>query len=363
MESTKTEAAELVVNATGDQGRKNVRNIARPAQRQSPLALLERFALPILLLVIIGFFGLNPESSKLFLSAANVSVVLGNQAVITLVAIAVLFPLVAGHFDFSVGGLAVLSSVVTAAAMAHYALPIPVACLLGVASGAAIGTVNGILVARLGMNAFVSTLGMATLIGGLIQWYTGGLAIIGAARQFTAFGSGSWLGLPSVVYLVLVLVLMAWYLLTHTPYGRSLYAIGSNARAAELVGLPKARYTLLAFTISGTLAGLAGVMLAARTGGANADNGTYLLFPALAAVFLGATAIQPGRFNIVGTIIGVLFVAVSVSGLILSGAANWVDQVFNGLALLVAVGLSSYLQARRSGKRGKRGKSKSKLSP
>ena len=358
MEPTQTAAAQTVRKPPQEPecGDKPVTD--RHVLRASPLALLERFALPILLLVIIGFFALNPASSKLFFSPANVSVVLGNQAVITLVAVAVLFPLVAGHFDFSVGGLAVLSSVVTAAAMAEYSLPIPLACLLGVASGAVIGTVNGILVARFGMNAFVSTLGMATLLGGLIQWYTGGMAIIGVARSFTAFGSGTWLGLPSVVFVVIVLLLMAWYLLTNTPYGRSLYAIGSNARAAELVGLPKNRYTLLAFTISGTLAGMAGVILAARTGGANADNGTYLLFPALAAVFLGATAIQPGRFNIVGTVVGVLFVAVSVSGLILSGAANWVDQVFNGLALLVAVGLSSYLRDRRSGKRGR---SKSKL--
>lgn len=358
MEPTQTAAAEKLREAPTEQHHDKTRDTARHAPRPSPLALLERFALPILLLVIIAFFAVNPESSTLFFSTANVSVVLGNQAVITLVAVAVLFPLVAGHFDFSVGGLAVLSSVVTAAAMAQYSLPIPIACLLGVASGAVIGTVNGILVARFGMNAFVSTLGMATLLGGLIQWYTGGLAIIGVARSFTAFGSGTWLGLPSVVYVVLVLLVMAWYLLSHTPYGRSLYAIGSNARAAELVGLRKDRYTLLAFSISGTLAGLAGVILAARTGGANADNGTYLLFPALAAVFLGATAIQPGRFNIVGTVIGVLFVAVSVSGLILSGAENWVDQVFNGLALLVAVGLSSYLRDRRSGKRGR---SKSKL--
>lgn len=358
MEPTQTAAAEKLREAPTEQHHDKTRDTARHAPRPSPLALLERFALPILLLVIIAFFAVNPESSTLFFSTANVSVVLGNQAVITLVAVAVLFPLVAGHFDFSVGGLAVLSSVVTAAAMAQYSLPIPIACLLGVASGAVIGTVNGILVARFGMNAFVSTLGMATLLGGLIQWYTGGLAIIGVARSFTAFGSGTLLGLPSVVYVVLVLLVMAWYLLSHTPYGRSLYAIGSNARAAELVGLRKDRYTLLAFSISGTLAGLAGVILAARTGGANADNGTYLLFPALAAVFLGATAIQPGRFNIVGTVIGVLFVAVSVSGLILSGAENWVDQVFNGLALLVAVGLSSYLRDRRSGKRGR---SKSKL--
>ncbi|MCQ1955747.1 ABC transporter permease [Arthrobacter sp. zg-Y826] len=312
-------------------------------------AHLERFALPLLLVLIIAFFGVFPASSTVFLSGANVSVVLANQSVVTLVALALIFPLVAGHFDFSVGGIAVLSSVVTAASMAHFSLPLWLSCLFGVAVAAVVGAVNGLLVARFGMNAFVSTLGMATLLGGLIQWYTGGLAIIGVDPVFTKFGSSSWLGLPRVVFVVAVLAFLAWYLLTHTPFGRSLYAIGSNNRAAVLVGLPLRRYTQTAFCLSGTLAGLAGVILAARTGGANADNGTYLLFPALAAVFLGATAILPGRFNVVGTVFGVLFVAVSVSGLTLSGAANWVDQVFNGVALLVAVGLSSYLGRRRSG--------------
>ncbi|UPO76964.1 ABC transporter permease [Arthrobacter sp. Helios] len=320
----------------------------KPAR--TPLgAQLERFALPLLLVLIIAFFGVFPASSAVFLSTANVSVVLANQSVVTLVAIALIFPLVAGHFDFSVGGIAVMSSVVTAASMAHFALPLWLSCLLGVAAAALVGAVNGLLVARFRMNAFVSTLGMATLLGGLIQWYTGGLAIIGVDPAFTTFGSSTWLGLPRVVFVVAVLVFLAWYLLTHTPFGRSLYAIGSNNRAAVLVGLPLRRYTQTAFILSGTLAGLAGVILAARTGGANADNGTYLLFPALAAVFLGATAILPGRFNVVGTVFGVLFVAVSVSGLTLSGAANWVDQVFNGVALLVAVGLSSYLGRRRSG--------------
>jgi ribose transport system permease protein len=212
-----------------------------------------------------------------------------------------------------------------------------------------IGLLNGVLVAAFGMNSFVSTLGVATLLGGLIQWYTGGLAIIGIDPALTQFGSGNWNGIPLVIAVVVLVVAGAWYLLTQTPFGRAIYAIGSNPRAANLVGLPRQRYTLIAFAASGALAGVAGVILTARTGGANPDTGTYLLFPALAAVFLGATAINPGRFNVFGTIVGVLFVSVSVSGLTLAGAQNWVDPVFNGAALLVAVFLSSALRRRRVG--------------
>jgi ribose transport system permease protein len=260
-----------------------------------------------------------------------------------------MFPLIAGHFDFSVGAMTVLAAVVCAGTNVRLGLPLAVSILLAIGVGLTIGLINGILVARFGLNSFVSTLGMATLIGGLVQWYTGGQAIIGIDAALLQFGSRQWFGVPRVLFVVVIVAVVAWYVLGHTPFGRALYAIGSNARSADLVGLPRMNYTLLAFALSGTLAGIAGVVLTARTGGANPDAGTYLIFPALAAVFLGATAIIPGRFNVLGTVIGVLFVAVSVSGLTLAGAQNWVDAVFNGAALIIAVFVSSYLRRRRAG--------------
>jgi ribose transport system permease protein len=309
----------------------------------------ERLGLPILLALIIVFFSVFPASSRAFFSVANLTVVLANQSVIVLVAIALMFPLIAGHFDFSVGAMTVLAAVVCAGANVRLGLPLAVSILLAIVVGVTIGLVNGILVARFGLNSFVSTLGAATLIGGLVQWYTGGQAIIGIDAALLQFGSRQWIGVPRVLFVVVVVAVAAWYLLGHTPFGRALYAIGSNARSADLVGLPRTRYTLFAFAMSGLLAGIAGVVLTARTGGANPDAGTYLIFPALAAVFLGATAIIPGRFNVIGTVIGVLFVAVSVSGLTLAGAQNWVDAVFNGAALIIAVFVSSILRRRRAG--------------
>ncbi len=322
---------------------------ASATRRSGSLAAIERLALPALLVLVVLFFTVYPASREIYATSANVSVVLGNQSVVLLVAVAILFPLVAGHFDFSAGATAIFASVVAAAGMARFDLPVVVACLLALIAGVLIGTVNGLVVSRFRMNAFVSTLGMATLLGGLIQWYTGGLAIVGISQSMTDFGSASWLGLPRVVYVVAVVLIASWYVLTHTPYGRSLYALGSNERAAVLVGIPRPRYTLIAFVTASVLASIAGIIVVARTGGANADNGMSLLFPALTAAFLGTTGFQPGRFNVLGTVVGVLFVAASVSGLTLSGAHDWVDQVFNGLALLIAVGLSSYLRRRREG--------------
>ncbi|TVT10231.1 ABC transporter permease, partial [Amycolatopsis bartoniae] len=323
-----------------------------PRPPSAALHHLERLALPALLVLVVLFFSVFPVTRGLFPTTANISVVLANQSVVLLVAGALLFPLICGHFDFSAGANAVFSSVVCAAAMSRFGLPAWAACLLALAAGALVGFVNGVVVARFRMNAFVSTLGMATALNGIVQWYTGGLAIIGIDRGMTAFGSTTWLGLPLVVFVVLVVLVLAWYVLTHTPYGRSLYALGSNPRSAVLVGLPQRGYTRAAFVLSGVLAAIAGIVLTARTGGANPDSGTSLLFPALTAAFLGTTGFQPGRFNVPGTVVGVLFVAASVSGLTLSGADSWVDQLFNGVALLVAVGLSSYLRRRREGLAG-----------
>lgn len=324
----------------------NRRNTRRA---RSMMARVEPYALLGLLALLLIFFSVLPASSGTFPTAANLAFLTGNQAITMLLAVALVVPLVSGHFDFSVGAVAAATSVLAASLMSSLGWPVALAIAGALLGGMAIGAVNGFLVARFGMNSFVSTLGMATLLGGLIQLRTGGRPIIaGISPGLTRFGSSTWFGIPRIVYVVLLVVVLVWYLLAHTPYGRSLYAIGSNVRAAQLVGLPIRQYTHLAFITSSTLSAVAGVVLTARTGGATADPGMTLLFPALAAVFLGATAVQPGRFNVWGTVIGVVFVSVSVSGLTLAGADAWVNPVFNGVALLVAVAVSSLLARRRS---------------
>ena len=313
-----------------------------PGRRLKGLA--ERNALLLLLLAVVAFFAVYPKSSEVFLSQANMSVLLGNQSVVALLALAAILPLVTGYFDFSLGAISAVSTVLAAGLMSFHQVPLAVAAVVSIAVGAAIGAINGLLVTRFGLNSFVITLGMATLLGGLVQWYTGGLAITtGIDPALPRFGGSTWLGVPRVVFVVAVVTVVLWYLMAQTPFGRSLYAIGSNPRSARLVGVRVNRSVWTTFVLAGALAGVAGILQLARTGSATADNGTNLLFPALAAAFLGATSVVPGFFNPIGTIIGVLFVSVSVSGLTLSGASSWVTPVFNGTALIVAVSLSRYL--------------------
>jgi ribose transport system permease protein len=310
----------------------------------------ERYALLIVLIAVCIFFSVLPASSQYFPTSANFATLTADASVVAVLAIASLFPLVTGNFDFSIAAIMSTAAMVCATSMSRFHYSLAVAIVLAASTGLAVGLVNGVLVARAHMSAFITTLGTATLLSGLIQWYTNGLAIAtGISTRLTDFGSLKWLGIPRVLYAVAVIAVLSWYLLSWTAFGRRLYALGSNRRAAHLVGVDVTRATIAAFALSGAISGLAGVLLVARQGAAGTDAATGDLFPAYAAAYLGATAIDPGRFNVAGTLIGVMLVATSVSGLTLAGASSWVSPVFNGAALLVAVGLATFLRARRGG--------------
>jgi ribose transport system permease protein len=311
------------------------------------LRLLENYALPLLTVLVYAFFSVFPASSTAFPTINNLNVILGSQAVVALVAIAALFPLVCGYFDFSLGANAAMTQVVTAGLMSLYGLPLWLSIVVALVLGTLVGVINGYFVTKLHMSPFVTTLGMSMLLAGLMSWFTGGATFVtGIDPGIIKFGSMRFAGIPVVFYITLLVALVAWYFFTHTPFGRSLYAIGSNATAAKLVGLPVTKNVWWSFVVAGVIAGGAGILQLARVGSATASDGGTILFPALAAVFLGATTIRPGFFNVWGTIIGAIFVSVSVSGLALSGASGWASNVFNGIALLAAVGLSTYLGRR-----------------
>lgn len=315
-------------------------------------ALAERYALVVLVLALVLLFALLPASGEAFRSPQNLRALIANQGVPLLVAVAAVFPLAAGYFDFSVGAVAASSSVVTAAALSHFAAPLLVAVVLGVLFGTLVGTLLGLLIAYGGVNPFISTLGVATLLGGAIFAYTGGLRIsAGIPTELTDIGSRDLLGIPRVVIVAGLVAGISWWILSQTVFGRRLYAVGSNARATHLLGVDVRRTRLKAFIASGTIAGIAGVLLLARNGGATSDNGMMMLFPALTAVLLSTIVIHLGRPSVPGVIVAILFIAVTVSGLTLLGTPSWVNQVFNGAALLIAVGFAR-LAGRRAGGRG-----------
>lgn len=313
----------------------------------SPLEILERYGLLVLFALVLAFFALSGQT-PLFTSTANVQNVLSNQAVLGIIAIGSVLPLAAGQIDLSVGPAAGLCSVVTAGLMAKSEQPLAIAVLGGLVVGAVIGLVNGLMVTRFGINSIIATLGTTSVIAAVVQWYTEGLALTtGISPSLVEIGLGTWLGVPRPFYFLVVAAAVVWYLLEHTPVGRYVYATGTNPRAATLVGLGVDRLVLGSFVSAGILAGVAGVLLVAVQSGGNPQIGPSFTLPALAAAFLGATTIKPGRYNIPGALAAVFFLAFSVNGLTLWGAKPWVSDLFNGAALILAVGIAVYSGRRR----------------
>ena len=272
---------------------------------------------------------------------ANIRNVAADEAVIAIAALAALVPLVAGQFDVSVGAVLGMVSIAVAALTVRAGLPVFAALPLGVALGAVTGAVSGLVIAYLRANSFIITLGMATLIAGLVSLYTRDQVILGIPQSMVNFGTLNWLGIPRAVWLLIVVALLVAYRLRYTVYGRRLLSIGSNPRATMLVGIRVQRVVLLSFVVAGALAAVAGELELARTGSGDPQIGPGFTLSALAAAFLGSATIRPGQFNVPGTIVGVFFVAVSVNGLTLAGAADWVDPLFNGAAVVVAVAVST----------------------
>jgi ribose transport system permease protein len=186
------------------------------------------------------------------------------------------------------------------------------------------------------------------VVTGLVNWYTGGTSIIqGIPHQLTDFGSGNWLGLPMTLYLLVAVALLVWYLLEHTPFGRYLHSVGANPESARLVGLRIPSLVLRSFVVSGAAAGLAGVLLLARSGAGNPGIGASFTLTALAAAFLGATAVRPGRFNVLGTMLAIFFLAAAITGLTFAGVKDYISDLFTGTALVLAVAISAVLRRRR----------------
>jgi ribose transport system permease protein len=320
------------------------------ARHDRVLAFVERYALVMVLVAVLVFFSLWNETADTFATSANIKNVLGNQAVVAILSLGIMFPLVCGEFDFSVGPVAGLSQVLCAGFMARLGVPLAVAIAVGIAVGAAVGVVSGVATGRIGVNSLIVTLGISALVTGIVTWYTNSQSIInGISSDLTDLGAGDWFGVPRTLYVLAVVAAVVYYLLEHTPFGRYLYSIGSNPSAARLVGLPVERLVVIAFVLSGTFAGLAGVLLVARNGSASPQVGTVGdSLQALAAAFLGATAIKPGRFNVVGTLVAIFLLAFTVTGLSLAGVAGWINDVFNGAALFVAVLISTIVGRRRA---------------
>jgi ribose transport system permease protein len=288
--------------------------------------------------VAIGFGAAEPST---FLTSANLQTILGSQTELVLLTLALLVPLTAGDYDLSVASVLTLSAMVVALLNVDHGWPVGWAVLVGVASGAAVGLVNGALVVLLRLDSFVTTLGSSTIVSGLVLWISGSRTVGGVSPHLVDAVSGSkLLGLPLGFYYGLGLCAALWYVLEYTALGRRLLFVGRSRNVARLAGVRVGRSRLGALAASGCFSALAGVVYAGTTGGADPSSGASYLLPAFAAAFLGATAIVPGRFNPWGSLVAVYFLATGITGLQLLGVASYVQQLFYGAALILGVALS-----------------------
>ena len=313
-------------------------------QRKVPAAirrrqLLERFGALLVLVALIVFFSLLLPAT--FPTYENLTTILTTQDVLAILAIGLLVPLAAGEFDLSIGFVLGFTGMEVAVltAVFHWH-PVP-AIVLTLATALLIGLINGLLVVRVGINAFIATLGVGTILSGLTIWMSNGTVVYqGIPDLLLAIGRTQLLLLPLPVFYMIIVIIVFFYIMGHTPFGRYIYAVGGGREVARLAGINTDLLTVLAFTLSGFMAGIAGVLETATVGAAHPDVGPQFLLPAFAAAFLGATTIQPGRFNVLGTVVALFLLAVGISGFQQLGAPFWVSPVFNGTALLIAVGLA-----------------------
>lgn len=322
--------------------------LATLSPRQQMMRLLPVYGLPILTVLLIIFFSLLLPHS--FPTLLNLRSILGDKSVIALLSLAAMIPMMAGRIDLTAGYGIVLWHIMAIALQTELGFDWRVAVLLVLLMGCALGLVNGLLVEVAQIDSFIATLGTGTVLYAIALWYTEGRQVIGVLPEgFLALYIQRLFGIPIAAYYVLAASVVIWIVAEYLPIGRCLYAIGANPRAAVLNGIPIRRYVIGAFVASGFLGALAGIVLAAKLRIGQASVGLEFLLPALVGAFLGSTTIKPGRVNVWGTIIGVAILAVGISGIQQLGAVFYVEPLFNGVTLLLAIGLAGYAQRKRSG--------------
>lgn len=303
------------------------------------LVIVSRFGAPVILGLLIVVYSVTLPST--FPTVANFRALITEQSVPGILAAALLLPLVAGEFDFSGGSVITLGAVafVQLTGVAH--LSWPVAAVVVLVGAVAFGLVNGVLIAYFRYNSFVATLATGGLIGGVALVRSQGETLFqGIPNSFLHLGRNRLLGVPLPIIYLIVVFLLVGYLLRQTPFGRYHDALGKGRAAAQLAGVSYKKHILVAFIGSAVLAAIAGLLLVANLGSAPPNVGEAYILSAFAAAFLGSTMFRPGSFNASGSLVAILLIAVGVNGLTLAGVSSFIQQIFTGGLLIIAVGVS-----------------------
>ncbi len=325
---------------------------ARQGLSRAISRLLRRYGTLIgFLLIVVFFWSQRPAT---FMTIPNWVNITRQMSILGVVAFSMTIVMVTGDFDLSVGAMASLVGIVAGVTFQNGGAPVD-AVALGLLVGVFGGLLNGLLVAYVGISAFVATLGTLTVFRGLALYTSGGASIYGRVipAEFASFGRGAIplgrlgetdLALPNLTILAFVALVLVYVILNYTIVGRRLYAIGGNLEAARFGGIRISRLRSLTFVISGLGAAVAGLMLFSRLSTAHPTQGEGLMLQAIAAVFLGMTLSEEAQPNVIGTLIGVLILGVLANGLTQMQIDTYIQQILTGVIIILAVTLSSLSQ-------------------
>jgi ribose transport system permease protein len=301
---------------------------------------LDRYSALYLWALFILIFGvLRPDT---FLTWTSLKVVLVENVIYGVLAIAFLIPLATGTYDLSIGTMVTMSLVIINSIAQDTDLPQVVGLLIALAACAVTGLISGFVVVKLRVNSFIATLGMSQVITAFV-YFTSEQTISGElSKSYLKIGSREVFSLPLFFYYLLIIAIVVWYVLEHTPLGRRMFAVGGNPEAARLAGVKTDRLVWGSLVASGLVAGLAGAVYSWKVGTYGPNIGPGYLFPAIAAVFFGASQLK-GRPNVWGTMIALVALASGIKGLQLtySGQGRWIEPLFYGVSLIGAVALAS----------------------
>ncbi|HEY4277420.1 MAG TPA: ABC transporter permease [Conexibacter sp.] len=313
--------------------------------RDAAAAFAAKYGLLVAFLVTIGIF--SAVRSSTFPTWRNAESILTLAAPSLIIAVGLTVVLVMQDFDLSFGGMIGLAGGAVTAFMVKDGIDYRLAILAVLAIGVVAGALNGYMVAYLGGSSFIITLAMGTVLTGVEFGLTNQDTVYdGIPNGFVQIASGDFLGLSNQIWIAAVVALVVWLLLDRTELGRFMYAIGGNPEAARLSGVRVLRLRMLGFIIVGLAGAVVGILLISQSASYAPNGGTAYLLPAFAAVFLGAAVFRPGEFNVLGTVVGVLFLGVIQTGLTMLDLDTWVINLVQGGILITAV-LISRLGLRR----------------
>lgn len=304
----------------------------------------------LLIIGLVAVLLLSTQNAN-FLTSGNILNQIRLVTEIGLIALPMTFIIITGGIDLSVGSIFGMSAIILGFTWQDMGLPLELAIVLGLLSGVIAGFINGFFIVRVGVPPLIMTLATLALYRGIALGVSEARSARNFPEWFFGIGAGTFLGVPSQIWLLVVFIIISGLLLGRTRFGRGLYAIGNNQTAARFSGIPVDAYKLAIYTFSGFMSALAGWIFTSRVSTTRSDMGTGIELDVIAAVVLGGTSIFGGSGSIAGTVIGVILIQLLKNGLSLSGVRGDATVIVVGLVLILAILINNFIQ-RRTGAAG-----------